>query len=222
MHFLKLIFLLKFYVYITNCALPDVTVRKCCGLNGYMTKFANYTYGCVNNTTKLDDYLRIYYIKKGFVSEFPSNWKVIKSKPDCENPKITVQSPIVIFANGSLFAIDSTLIHPDKYCYDYKLTYTCTDEPHKPILRKCCGENAIFSETNRTCIHMNVNDYKINVDTGKYKLVDGFPPCENDMSILEKFDAKKLTENGTLKLDSNKVLQEDTFCIEHILEKAGT
>lgn len=221
MNFLKLILLLTFVVY-SGCALTKVTVRKCCGLNEHISKFSNYTYGCLNGTTRIEDYLKVYNPKKGsLVHDIPTNWNIIKSKPNCDNPKIYSHSPIVLFPNGSLFAFD-TLIHPDKYCYDYKLAQICDDKPHRPIIKKCCGTNAIYSLTKQNCIYMNVTDYKMDIDQQKYQLISGFPSCEYQMSLLEKFDENMLLENGSLRIhDTDRVLHEGNFCIEHILEKAG-
>lgn len=222
MSFRTELLLLCFLCSFSNVLLANVTVRKCCDLDKYMSKSTNYK--CIKITTKLDNYLKFYRPDKGSLeNEIPENWNLISEWPSCTNTKRYNFEPVVIFSNGSLFSRDhNTLIHPSQYCYDYKLAQICENEKHVPKVKKCCGSKAVYTNTKKTCVALNATDYKI--DLPKHlELTEGFPVCDREKIIAGKFNETKLQSNGSLLfIESNILLEEGSFCLEHVFEKAGT
>lgn len=206
-------------------ALRTVTVSKCCKIDEYLT--VNRT--CVpakNNSWTI----RILQPAKGefLKNQLPRNWKLRENtQPNCEKFILTESAinNFVPFANnGSVYSLElDRVIQPENLCIDYGAAIFCLEpsEIKKAIVKKCCGSNAIFSETNSTCLSIKDNAYSVDVGPEK-SLLSGFPKCEHDLVATGKLDLNDIQPNGSLYLKDSKVLLEaGKYCLEHILESAG-
>ncbi|KAJ3641887.1 hypothetical protein Zmor_028357 [Zophobas morio] len=164
-------------------AARNVTVSKCCPFSHTLTNENK----CVPVTAP-EWNLRVYsptsrkYLP---LNQVPPNWHLQEAiKPPCSIPGLLTTSTLgsyVPFRNGSLFVVhNNKLVHPPDYCIDYNAMLYCLQEEQEAQnitfvqVKKCCGENAIFSDTNKTCIHMKNGGYKVDVGSEK-RLVEGFP-----------------------------------------------
>lgn len=211
------------------CALKPVNIGKCCKYNEYLAE-GNL---CVKNESSYWD-IRIYNGKqKKFENNhtLPSHWKLREEmRPNCSNPhRISYHGTNYFpFLNGSLYSIDyDRLIHPNQFCLDYKSILICIPHGNESlaenithvIVKKCCGQNAIFTQSNRTCraFKDEKNTYKIDIGPGK-TMGAGFPHCEdNSMRVVGDLDKSRIFDNGSI-LVHNYLLPATSYCLEHILE----
>lgn len=211
-------------------ALKPVTIAKCCKLDEFLTE-ENV---CVKNETSYWD-IRIYNGKlKKFENNhsLPSHWKLKEGvSANCSRPqRLNYHGANYFpFFNGSLYSIDfDRLFHPDQYCLDYKSALICLNQANDNfaenithvIVKKCCGQSAIFTQSNRTCraFKDDKNSYKIDIGPGK-TLGAGFPPCEdNSMRVAGELSSSQLFDNGSILVHNNYLLPAGSFCLEHILE----
>lgn len=215
-----------------SCALKPVNIAKCCKFDEYLTE-DNL---CVKNESSYWD-IRIYNGKlKKFEKNqtLPSHWKVKDGIwANCSRPhRLPYHGANYFpFLNGSLYSIDfDRLFHPDQFCIDYKAVLICLKSGNEDlaenithvIVKKCCGQNAIFTQSNRTCRSFkdHKNTYKIDVGLGK-TVGAGFPPCEdNSMRVVGELSGSKIFDNGSI-LVHNFVLPAGSYCLEHILEHSS-
>lgn len=211
------------------CAFKPVNIAKCCKLDEYLTE-NNY---CVKNESSKWD-IRIYNGKlKKFekVHSLPDHWKVREAVwANCSRPQRLPYhgTNYFPFLNGSLYSIDfDRLFDPDHFCLDYKAVLICLKPGNEDfaenithvIVKKCCGQNAIFMQSNRTCraFRDNKDTYKIDIGMGK-TLGAGFPPCEdNSMRVIGELSSSKIFDDGSIRVH-NYVLPAGSYCLEHILE----
>ena len=212
-------------------AARNVTVSKCCPFSHTLTNENK----CVPVTAP-EWNLRVYsptsrkYLP---LNQVPPNWHLQEAvKPPCSIPGLLTTSTLgsyVPFQNGSLFVVhNSKLVHPPDYCIDYNAVLYCLQEEQEAEnitfvqVKKCCGENAIFSDTNKTCIHMKNGGYKVDVGSEK-RLVEGFPNChQQELVFVGKLKEADMLRNGSLVLQESKVVvPPGNYCLEHVLEDAG-
>lgn len=213
-------------------ALRAVNIAKCCKLDEFLTE-ENL---CIKNESSSWD-IRIY---NGKLKRFdrnqtlPSHWKLIEDVwANCSRPhRLPYYGKNYFpFLNGSLYSVDfDRLFHPNEYCLDYKAALICLNGPNEDlaenithvIVKKCCGQNAIFTQSNRTCRSFkdNKNTYRIDVGPGK-TMGAGFPPCEdNSMRVIGEMSSAKIFDNGSILLN-NFLLPAGGYCLEHILEHSS-
>lgn len=210
-------------------ALRPVNIAKCCNLDEFLTE-ENL---CMKNESSSWD-IRIYNGKyKRFDRNYtlPSHWKVKEGVwVNCTRPhRLTYYGKNYFpFLNGSLFSVDfDRLVHPDHYCLDYKAALICLNGPNDDLaenithvlVKKCCGKNAIFTQSNSTCrtFKDDKNTYRIDVGPGK-TMGAGFPPCEdNSLRVVGDLASSKIFDNGSI-LVNTFVLPAGGYCLEHILE----
>ncbi|XP_072398849.1 probable G-protein coupled receptor Mth-like 1 [Diabrotica undecimpunctata] len=203
----------------------QVNITKCCKFEEYL-KIGDKV--CVQNSSSSWN-LEIYNARKAkfeMHTELPFNWKVKDGiMPHCAKPQqLLFQGKNNFpFLNGSVFSVEfNRLFHPNEFCFDYKSALVCLNIPENlVIVKKCCGDNAIFSQINGTCIHFKDNSYKIDVGQNK-TLGAGFPTCaENKMHVVGELHKSKIFNNGSLFVDNKFHLGAGNFCLEHVLEQTG-
>ncbi|EFA10672.1 probable G-protein coupled receptor Mth-like 1 [Tribolium castaneum] len=207
----------------------NVTISKCCPFTATL-----------NNENKCIPVLTPKWTLKVFSprnrsylpdNQVPPNWHLKPaSKPPCAMPALLTPNlgNYIPFQNGSLYVLEyDEVVHPDNFCIDYAAVLVClkAQQPESMTavrVKKCCGENAIFSETNKTCIHFKDAGYKIDVGSDK-KLTAGFPTCDHqEVVITEMLREAEMHKNGSLWLPKMKVLlPAANYCLENILEDAG-
>ncbi|XP_025834528.1 probable G-protein coupled receptor Mth-like 1 [Agrilus planipennis] len=214
----------------TTFCLKNVTISKCCELGQSLQKESNYSCVSTNRTSWTP---QIYSpSKRKFLTEgtVPQNWILNPSKrPDCGEFETKIlslerQKTYIVFENGSLMLFDDldNLVHPDKYCIDYKTVIACSIEKQPQVkVKKCCGDGGIYVDIKKSCKPMNGSHYKISLNED-FKLVSGFPDCDKHMIIAGKLKDAEIFSNGSLLLkDVNVLLPSKHFCLEHVLENAG-
>nr|AJA06111.1 G-protein coupled receptor Mth-like protein 1 [Dastarcus helophoroides] len=211
----------------------NVTIQKCCKL----TQFLSSSMECIHQDRNVWN-LNVYSPTRGsFLPKDkipPPNWHIKEGfKPSCKKPKFiyTNIGAYVPFQNGSLLIIEnSKFISPPDYCLNYKGVIFCVqpDDDKGELMsrvrvKKCCGENAIFSETNRTCIHIKDKGYVIDVGANK-TLSEGFPNCHHHhIAVGGHLKDSKLFENGSLWISHyDTLVSMGNFCLEYSLENAGS
>jgi G protein-coupled receptor Mth (Methuselah protein) len=208
----------------------NVTISKCCKFDESLSSTENKCLPVVHQPTWT---LKVYspakqaYLPKDRV---PPNWHLKAGvKPDCFRPALLTPhlGTYVPFQNGSLFVVEyNKLVHPGNYCIDYGAVLACLeDQPQSMSLvrvKKCCGSDGIFSETNNTCIHMRDSPYRIDLGPNK-TLGTGFPSCsQQEIVFVGKLDEARMQDNGSLWLTKTKTLiPVGNYCLEHVFENAG-
>ncbi|RZB38930.1 G-protein coupled receptor Mth-like 1, partial [Asbolus verrucosus] len=207
----------------------NVTISKCCK----KTETLSNENKCVS-TSSFDWTLHIYNPANGRLltpqNKIPPNWHLKEdSKPRCLRPALLTPtlSSYIPFLNGSVYVLGyDELVHSDSFCIDYKAVLICLREQPQSMssvrVKKCCGKDAIFSNTNNTCIHFKDNSYKIDIGPGK-TWAAGFPNCNHQEIVLTgKLHDAEMQNNGSLLLRETKtLLPAGNYCLEHVLENAG-
>ncbi|XP_057657247.1 probable G-protein coupled receptor Mth-like 1 [Diorhabda carinulata] len=211
-------------VTVLSIKLPKtVNINKCCKFNELLT-IQNQT--CAQNSSSSWN-LEIYNARKGkfeLFTELPVNWKVKEDNfLNCSKPQQLKfqQKNNFPFLNGSVFSLEfNRLFHPNEFCLDYQSALVCLNEPENLIvIKKCCGDNAIFSQTKSTCITIKDVGYKIDVGQNR-TLGAGFPPCaDNNMHVVGELRKSTIMNNGSLLVDNKLHLGAGNFCLEHVLEQ---
>lgn len=220
---LRTCLLVLFMCSLTSSAVKKVTISKCCAANEYLSRNRE----CVKsekNTWKLRVYLPAK--QKFILNQLLPHWTIKeRAKPNCTNPYYIINpNNYLPLPNGTVFFVEfNKYVHPDSYCLDYESSLVCLNDELNVIVKKCCLDNAILSETNQTCIHMKDASYKIDVGADK-RLGGGFPQCsDNSMVVVGKLHENVLNENGSVSLTHSKtLLPAGDFCLEHTLEHSGT
>lgn len=208
----------------------NVTIAKCCAKDEVLTS----DYKCLKSLNSSWDLL-IYVNQtlRRFQGKLPARWVIRENtRPQCIQSRIEPMNAktIIPIINGFMISVTfDKHIPPKNFCLDYEYGIYCrpvaspgqiTDAP---LVKKCCGKNAIYSETNHSCILFNDSSYDIDVGRN-ISLVAGFPECEEkiDSVVAGKLKQATLTENGSLWMNSTQVLlPSNKFCLEHIFEQSG-
>ncbi|CAG9821968.1 unnamed protein product [Phaedon cochleariae] len=202
-----------------------VVILKCCKNNEYLPLSGDNK--CVQNDSS-SWHIDIFNGRKGHFemhTSLPEHWIIKEGMiPKCAKPKklFFKSRSSIPFLNGSIYSVEyGKLLHPDQICIDYNAFLVCLNEPHN-LIKKCCGENAIFSETNGTCRNFNDQSYKIDVGQN-WTLGAGFPICtENKLHVVVgELHKSKIFDNGSLLVDNKIILSAGNFCLEHVLEHTG-
>lgn len=202
-------------------------------LNGQKSSITVNCCSSVTCSPRDEELPRIYsQSKKTFLSARPSYWTINTiGNLECGTYRLeTVVSSndvsnFFIKETGRLLLVETFQeILPKNFCFVNKtLAYYCTNEEIQVTVKKCCGQGAVFSETKQSCIPMNVTDYKIHIGNEK-RLIQGFPNCQFSRHVIaaKLQNPDDLLANGSIILpESNVLLQEGEFCLEHVLEDAG-
>lgn len=212
-----------------KAAKKNVTVAKCCGTDEILT-YDNKCLKSYNSSWNLN----IYFGKdlKPF-KRLPLIW-ILKenTRPNCTSPitEALSRKNLVPIINGYMHNVEyDQLIAPNQYCLDYNYAMFCLDSEIKDpqritsvLVKKCCGQDAVFSETNHTCRQFKDPSYKI--DVGQDKSVGaGFPDCPgNNKVVAGKLHQAQLLSNGSLWVNaSDMLLPPANYCLEYIFEQAG-
>lgn len=211
-------------------SVKNVTIAKCCKLDEHLTNENKCAFSDHNTwTIKVFSPAKRTFLPKGTI---PANWHLkADMKPNCARPALLTANlgNYVPFQNGSLFVVEyNQLVHPQRYCIDYSTALVCLEDDNKPQsiayvrIKKCCGPDAIFSDTNQTCIAVRDASYQIDVGADK-TLTAGFPACsQHRIAFLGKLHEAKIQANGSLLLQESRVLLPvGNYCLEHVLENAG-
>ncbi|XP_074027838.1 adhesion G-protein coupled receptor methuselah-like 1 isoform X2 [Leptinotarsa decemlineata] len=220
-----------FVVFFSSClifvngALRQVNVTKCCKFNEYLTIGERK---CVKNESSSWN-IDIFNVRKGgFVphTSLPPHWKVKEGvMPNCANPRqlIFQGKNNIPFMNGSLLSLEfDKLFHPSQLCVDYHSALVCLNEPENlTYIKKCCGENAIFSQTNSTCRQFKDNSYRINVGRNQ-TLGAGFPVCiDNKIHVVGEVNSSSIFGDGSVQVQNGTILPAANFCLEYVFEHTG-
>uniref|UniRef100_A0A8D8LLW3 Probable G-protein coupled receptor Mth-like 1 n=1 Tax=Cacopsylla melanoneura TaxID=428564 RepID=A0A8D8LLW3_9HEMI len=174
----------------------------------------------------------------------PENWAIIKpSKPNCDESSrgpsgdkyslkfIVAQEnglppSYVNFDNGSLYLQDHPeLISNRHYCIENNAALVCLKvaatnsalDALKGKIFKCCGDNAVYSESKKSCmVDPNVDYWNLNEN---FTIIGGFPACVNShYAIHGRLDETySLNIDGTLS-DSHGKNYNQSYCIEKTYE----
>lgn len=201
-----------------------VTIYKCCNNNEVMMADQK----CLRNESSTwnirgydgrDSKKGIHYLKS-----LPAHWTVVEDHPPkcAQTVRFTSTSYFSMY-NGSLFIVDyNRLFHPSQYCLDYYSALLCVDPQNFSLVtvKKCCGPDAILSQTNHSCIHMKDDSYKIDVGQDR-TLGYGFPTCMEKMHPVARQHESKILSNGSLLVNDKILLPTGNYCLEHVLEDTG-
>ncbi|XP_018573000.1 probable G-protein coupled receptor Mth-like 1 [Anoplophora glabripennis] len=206
-------------------ALKPVTISKCCNHDEVLMS----DFKCLRNESSTWELL-VFTAREGlkkFSGKLPIHWKTVENhRPKCEKPVMLFNEnkSSVPFFNGSLFSFHyNKLFHPDQFCLDYHFTMVCIDPQSisYPVVKKCCGDDAIFSQKNNTCIYFKGDTYKIDIGQDK-TLGAGFPSCPDKRhQVVAELHESKILGNGSLSVNDKFLLPAGNFCLEHVLEHAG-
>ncbi|CAG9761866.1 unnamed protein product [Ceutorhynchus assimilis] len=213
-----------------------VTIAKCCPINETLTS----DYKCIKIQNSSWD-LRVYLngTLTPFIGHLPQRWTIKANlQPQCLMDTVIEDIQVknfVVLINGTLLSlVYDKQIAPDQYCLDYNYAIYCRPNisPERitsVLVHKCCGKDAIFSETNSSCISIKDPGYSIDVGQDK-SLGAGFPSCatsseakkDGDRVVVGKLHQAQLMSNGSLWVNaSNLLLPTTSYCLEHILDHAN-
>ncbi|KAJ8917862.1 hypothetical protein NQ315_010775 [Exocentrus adspersus] len=212
----------------TTFAVRSVSISKCCNADEMLVPDQS-DFKCVKNVSS-SWHLRIFVLKNQTFTTFstlPAHWKIVhNNKPNCVGLRRLSYEALFNFpvSNGSFLSVEyNTIFHPNQYCLDYTSALVCMHPEHitRVTVKKCCGENAIFSQTNQSCVLFNSESYKIDVGPNK-TLVAGFPRCkENKHQPVARYHESELFSNGSLLANGKMLLPPGNFCLEHIFEHSA-
>lgn len=209
-----------------------IQINKCCQDN----EFLNEQHSCVRSETDLPPWSPVIYSPNngGFLAPgtIPDNWSIVKSsRPNCNQEGenfflkfINSQSyglppSYVNFDNGSLYLQDHfELISNRHYCIESNAALVClpSTDVKKGKIFKCCGDNAVYSETKKSCMIIDSEYWNLNEN---FTIIGGFPACVNNHYVIHGRldDTYSLNIDGTL-LNSNGKVYNQSYCIEKIFE----
>lgn len=207
----------------------NVTIAKCCALDETLTS----DYKCLKSFNSSWD-LRIYVNQSlaRYTGSLPPRWELKENtQPQCTERVIEDLSMknVIPFINGYMLSvIYEKKIAPHQFCLDYDYAIYCRPgiSPERitsVLVKKCCGKDAIFSETNSSCIDFNDQTYSIDIGQDK-SIGAGFPACpeQKERVVAGKLHQAQLMSNGSLWVNASDVLLPSAnYCLEHILEQAG-
>ncbi|XP_066151869.1 probable G-protein coupled receptor Mth-like 1 [Euwallacea fornicatus] len=206
-----------------------VTIAKCCALDETLT----YDRRCLKSFNSSWDLHILYKGQLKQFKEIPPRWAVNESsRPQCTSESMIedlTSRTVVPLINGDMLSVTFDVrMGPSQFCLDYDYVIFCrpdskSEEKPLPLVKKCCGKDAIFSDTNSTCILFSDPGYSIDVGASA-KLGAGFPKCEEKVEpvVAGKFHKSNLTNDGSLWVNASEVfLPPANFCLEHIFENAG-
>jgi G protein-coupled receptor Mth (Methuselah protein) len=112
---------------------------------------------------------------------------------------------------------------PDDFCVDKHAALVC-NAPIVEGIRKCCGQNAAYSEAESSCVHTTQFPSTDALHSAAH--ATGFPLCASSgmYFIAGELDSVNFTENlnGTslqLAAPPAPPLPRDAFCLERVLER---
>lgn len=218
-----------------------VTLNKCCDI-GLALQHPDAS--CKSDIYE-EDWIPLIYASNpqgGFYhTALPQNWTISAgTRPVCNNGHLPtlirspIESPVFILLDNESLSLlmlhhsDETsppLFAPDAFCVDRQTALVC-DAPSQEGIRKCCGPNAAYSETNASCVHgEKFNSDEIN----KVASASGFPICHNGPSgiyivagnVEGNLTAVVDKENGGLQLapPPSAPLDVEEYCIERVVER---
>ncbi|KAI5695253.1 hypothetical protein M8J75_013327 [Diaphorina citri] len=221
----------------------QIQINLCCNDNEFLSE----QHDCVRSETQINPWSPVIYSPEnaGFLAPgtIPENWAIVKnSKPNCHIDESLRGSPgeqytlklilngnpprYVNFDNGSLYLNEQEheLISNKHYCIENNAALVCVRESsdvdgdvRKGKIFKCCGDNAVYSETNKSCIIDTNSEYW--TLGNNFTIIGGFPACvNNNYAVHGKLDdTYSLNIDGTL-LNSNGKIYNQSYCIEKVYE----
>ncbi|XP_076252367.1 adhesion G-protein coupled receptor methuselah-like 1 isoform X2 [Rhynchophorus ferrugineus] len=204
----------------------NVTIGKCCALDEILT----YEQKCIKSYNSSWD-LKVYSNGSfvSFAGKLPPRWVVKEHlRPRCAKPVVEAleNRRFVPSITGTAMIVEyDQKITPSQYCIDYNYVLFCPNnyspEGYTSVLvKKCCGENAVYSEQNSTCVHFKNSSY--NIDVGPNKTLGfGFPICGgSSFTVAGKLNQAHLLDNGSVLINSSSVtLPAGNFCLEFMKEQ---
>lgn len=194
------------------------------------------------------------------VGTVPPHWSVLEAQsPSCDLPlkaalirSTKTQPSFVLFANGSLWLQETeTMLPPTTYCVDTSAAVVCLESEDKAPLnvlesdvsslaqvkrkvkvKKCCGEEAAYSEKVGTCVSTSTIPELLAEDimldgghdengTFGVQLVTGFPSCHQagGLVIAGSLGDSSLQPDGSLRLSmAGLLLHKEHFCVDRVIE----
>lgn len=207
-------------------AIPkNVTINKCCRIDEHLTK--NYNFTCVNRPENWN--FRLLEKNKQTVNTLPKYFLLKESKrPKCPTAlRFTLNNDYVLLPNGSLFVPslhglnNERFFHPGQYCLDYTTALVCINPTNKTEIRRCCFKGQAFSRAAKECVNTKVQVDRLFGDD--VAIATGFPKCPGgNHGIVGNIHRPERLENGSLLLNSSgKLLDPDSFCLEHVVDDPG-
>ncbi|KAG7202061.1 hypothetical protein KM043_004739 [Ampulex compressa] len=177
---------------------------------------------------------------KTILSQPPAEWSVLQGRrPECSDgtelsyvPYRTA-NPFVLLDGGSAILEIGTddSFGPAEYCADSNALLVCVPKKSegnlaavtmKPRVRRCCGYDAVFQESKKSCSHqkeaLDAPALLPNASTA-VEIVSGFPTCprSDNFTILGNAKDAILLPDGGLEIDGLS-LPTGQFCVERIKE----
>lgn len=222
-------FLVLIAVFVEVVVAKDVTVKKCCKMNEYLSKETNYTCMEVKGDSKWN--VKIFDPEaSAFLNGFPEGWLFQENtRPICSKPipfSASTMVNYIVAVNGSVFvpSLNSSFFSPEEYCLDYETILVCTPELMAPKVRKCCSDGFVYTHLKNTCVKAT-DVYNVDLK-GRFAHVDAFPECESDgnisLAVVGTMRESELFDNGSIRVKkSGLFLEPETFCLVNVLENPG-
>lgn len=222
---------------------PRLTILKCCRHKEHLVKDSENDVDPVTRCEPTtNDWKPVIYSPslRGILGHPPAEWDIVQGRmPDCgEGTQLRYVpyrplNPFVLLDDGSaIIEIDTEdKFDPGEYCADSNALLACVQKrmienlavTMRPRVRRCCGEDAAFSEEIHTCKHLKegTNPMPLLPNTSTaVEIVTGFPNCPHSDNITILGDAKdaELLQDGGLKIDG-VALPAGQFCVERVKEQ---
>ncbi|XP_043272450.1 probable G-protein coupled receptor Mth-like 1 [Venturia canescens] len=182
--------------------------------------------------------------KGGLISNVPDTWHIIEgARPHCNKKDEIVTyfpsselNPVIILETGPamLQPGSGTFFEPGQYCSDSRALLVCAPRKieannaaatMRPKIHRCCGDNAIFHEKRKTCVHLKESEIGGSLlpnASSIVELVSGFPPCprSDNFTIVGAAEDALVQPDGGLEINGVN-LPSEHFCVERINELNG-
>uniref|UniRef100_A0A0C9QE89 Mthl1_0 protein n=1 Tax=Fopius arisanus TaxID=64838 RepID=A0A0C9QE89_9HYME len=180
--------------------------------------------------------------KKSIILQPPLHWKILEGKrPNCGDDKVlsfvpySSFTPFIILEAGDaiLEGGSGSTYGSSDYCADPKALLVCMPRKietnraaatMRPRVRRCCGENAVFSESRDGCQYMKEpeNLSPLLPNASAIEMLPGFPICKNSENFTIIAEAKDaiLQPDGGIYVDGIN-LPSLQYCVERIKEADG-
>lgn len=216
-----------------------VTVNKCCRIGEWLDEQHQCNIGGDTNwwPTIFMILKQTYFEPNGSAPRFFRIREQIH--PFCQNLDYVIGAhSMALFSNGSLYLSEKhKFIEPNNFCVDKNIAIICDpnnngpdalmlhQKPKPTTLRKCCGNSAVYRNSENTCVPSNSSNDKLLKSSVHVNFAYAFPECKINKSnlhltIAEKFNETNLDiETGSLVLKTGRKVDSKSYCLEHVFMK---
>lgn len=240
MNSLSFVSLFIIIVVLRQCAgIPrpsPVTVNKCCRIGEWLDEQHQCNIGGDTNwwPTIFMILKQQYFEPNGSAPRF---FRIRERfHPYCQNMDYIIGAhSMALFSNGSLYLSEKPkFIEPNNFCVDKNIAIVCDPDNNGPdalmlhqkpkptTLRKCCGNSAVYRNSENTCIPSNSSNDKLLKSSVHVNFAFAFPECKINKSNLHLTITEKLNETnldietGRLVLKTGRTVDSKSYCLEHV------